>query len=159
MPSVFRGAQGQLSAQEQKDLVQAANFSERDIKRLYKRFQELDSNSNGELDPHELFDLPEVAEVTDSTFAMTTQRDNNLLALGSRVITTLLLPANTVVPINVYNSHTLSPKFTKVLIYGVVHLLYHCSVVPESSCKESNIHIRHQLGWKSFLRRVSGRSR
>ncbi|CDJ48397.1 protein phosphatase 2b regulatory subunit, putative [Eimeria brunetti] len=55
-------AQGQLSPQEQKDLVQAANFSERDIKKLYKRFRALDTNHNGELDPHELFDVPEIAD-------------------------------------------------------------------------------------------------
>mmetsp|Transcript_10097 Transcript_10097/g.19535 ORF Transcript_10097/g.19535 Transcript_10097/m.19535 type:complete len:178 (-) Transcript_10097:382-915(-) len=51
-----------LSPQEQKDLVQSANFTERDIKKLYKRFQSLDSNRNGELDPHELFDVPEIAD-------------------------------------------------------------------------------------------------
>ncbi|KAL8437068.1 hypothetical protein ACSSS7_001225 [Eimeria intestinalis] len=55
-------AQGQLSPQEQKDLVQAANFSERDIKKLYKRFRALDTNQNGELDPHELFEVPEIAD-------------------------------------------------------------------------------------------------
>eukprot|EP00919_Chromeraceae_sp_WS-2016_P046705 GHVR01110838.1.p1 GENE.GHVR01110838.1~~GHVR01110838.1.p1 ORF type:complete len:178 (+),score=42.72 GHVR01110838.1:47-580(+) len=51
-----------LTPQEQKELVQSANFTERDIKKLYKRFQSLDSNCNGELDPHELFDVPEIAE-------------------------------------------------------------------------------------------------
>lgn len=56
-------AQGQLTPQEQKDLVQAANFSERDIKKLYKRFRALDTNQNGELDPHELFEVPEIADV------------------------------------------------------------------------------------------------
>lgn len=55
-------AQGQLSPQEQKDIVQAANFSERDIKKLYKRFRALDTNQNGELDPHELFEVPEIAD-------------------------------------------------------------------------------------------------
>lgn len=45
------------------DLVHAANFSERDIKKLYKRFCALDTNQNGELDPHELFDVPEIADV------------------------------------------------------------------------------------------------
>lgn len=44
------------------DLVQAANFNERDIKKLYKRFRALDTNQNGELDPHELFDVPEIAD-------------------------------------------------------------------------------------------------
>ncbi|XP_026194137.1 calcineurin subunit B [Cyclospora cayetanensis] len=55
-------AQGQLTPQEQTDLVQAANFSERDIKKLYKRFRALDTNQNGELDPHELFEVPEIAD-------------------------------------------------------------------------------------------------
>lgn len=55
-------AQGQLTPQEQKELVQAANFSERDIKKIYKRFRALDTNHNGELDPHELFDVPEIAD-------------------------------------------------------------------------------------------------
>eukprot|EP00922_Rhytidocystis_sp_ex-Travisia-forbesii_P037914 GHVS01056442.1.p1 GENE.GHVS01056442.1~~GHVS01056442.1.p1 ORF type:complete len:179 (-),score=35.03 GHVS01056442.1:2328-2864(-) len=55
-------ASGELTAQEQKDLLQAANFSERDIKKLYKRFQALDTNNNGQLDPHELFDVPEIAD-------------------------------------------------------------------------------------------------
>eukprot|EP01071_Lankesteria_metandrocarpae_P002744 Lankesteria_metandrocarpae@DN2527_c0_g1_i1.p2 len=53
---------GQLTPQEQKELVQAANFNERDIKRIYKRFRALDTNQNGELDPHELFDVPEIAD-------------------------------------------------------------------------------------------------
>ena len=52
-----------LSPSEQRELVKAANFTERDIKRFYKRFRALDTNQNGELDPHELFDVPEVAEV------------------------------------------------------------------------------------------------
>ncbi|CEM08560.1 unnamed protein product [Vitrella brassicaformis CCMP3155] len=51
-----------LSPSEQRELVKAANFTERDIKRFYKRFRALDTNQNGELDPHELFDVPEVAE-------------------------------------------------------------------------------------------------
>lgn len=50
------------------DLVHAANFSERDIKKLYKRFSALDTNQNGELDPHELFDVPEIADVGSSSF-------------------------------------------------------------------------------------------
>eukprot|EP00382_Lankesteria_abbotti_P005208 CAMPEP_0113846466 /NCGR_PEP_ID=MMETSP0372-20130328/1322_1 /TAXON_ID=340204 /ORGANISM="Lankesteria abbotti" /LENGTH=177 /DNA_ID=CAMNT_0000815611 /DNA_START=50 /DNA_END=583 /DNA_ORIENTATION=+ /assembly_acc=CAM_ASM_000359 len=54
--------QGQLTPQEQKELVQAANFNERDIKRIYKRFRALDTNQNGELDPHELFEVPEIAD-------------------------------------------------------------------------------------------------
>jgi len=54
--------QDQLTPQDQKDLVQAANFSERDIKRLYKRFRALDTNQNGELDPHELFDVQDIAD-------------------------------------------------------------------------------------------------
>lgn len=44
--------------------MQAANFSERDIKKLYKRFRALDTNQNGELDPHELFEVPEIADVS-----------------------------------------------------------------------------------------------
>eukprot|EP00916_Digyalum_oweni_P005851 GHVL01010140.1.p1 GENE.GHVL01010140.1~~GHVL01010140.1.p1 ORF type:complete len:169 (+),score=34.93 GHVL01010140.1:80-586(+) len=51
-----------LTPEEQKELVQAAQFSERDLKRIYKRFRALDTNGNGELDPHEIFDVPEVAE-------------------------------------------------------------------------------------------------
>eukprot|EP01066_Platyproteum_vivax_P006084 Platyproteum_vivax@DN1921_c0_g1_i1.p1 len=51
-----------LTPEEQKELVQAANFSERDLKRIYKRFRTLDTNGNGELDPNEIFDVPEVAE-------------------------------------------------------------------------------------------------
>ncbi|KEP65269.1 UNVERIFIED_CONTAM: protein phosphatase 2b regulatory subunit, putative [Hammondia hammondi] len=55
-------AQGQLNPQEQMDLLHAANFSERDLKKLYKRFRALDTNQNGELDTHELFDVPELAD-------------------------------------------------------------------------------------------------
>lgn len=55
-------AQGQLSPQEQLALVTAANFSERDIKKIYKRFRALDTNQNGELDPHELFEVPEISD-------------------------------------------------------------------------------------------------
>lgn len=51
-----------LSPTEQQELVQAANFSERDIRKLYKRFRALDTNQNGELDPHELFDVPDIAD-------------------------------------------------------------------------------------------------
>lgn len=55
-------AQGQLTPHEQKELVAAANFTERDIKKIYKRFSALDTNQNGELDAHELFDVPEICE-------------------------------------------------------------------------------------------------
>eukprot|EP01054_Gregarina_sp_Poly1_P007728 Gregarina_sp_Poly_1__7727@NODE_4364_length_623_cov_125_127698_g2902_i0_p1_GENE_NODE_4364_length_623_cov_125_127698_g2902_i0NODE_4364_length_623_cov_125_127698_g2902_i0_p1_ORF_typecomplete_len182_score24_65EFhand_7/PF13499_6/0_0033EFhand_7/PF13499_6/1_2e09EFhand_7/PF13499_6/4_2e15EFhand_1/PF00036_32/0_016EFhand_1/PF00036_32/1_3e05EFhand_1/PF00036_32/1_6e06EFhand_1/PF00036_32/4_1e07EFhand_5/PF13202_6/2_2e03EFhand_5/PF13202_6/0_0027EFhand_5/PF13202_6/0_012EFhand_5/PF13202_6/0_0029EFhand_5/PF13202_6 len=55
-------AHGQLTAAEQKELVQSARFTEKDIKRIYKRFKALDTNHNGELDPHELFDVPEIAD-------------------------------------------------------------------------------------------------
>lgn len=54
--------QGILSDKEQKELLQASNFSENDIKKMYKRFSELDTNKNGELDPHELFDVPEICD-------------------------------------------------------------------------------------------------
>eukprot|EP01057_Protomagalhaensia_wolfi_P000898 Protomagalhaensia_wolfi_Nauph_80__897@NODE_1517_length_1492_cov_120_861666_g1176_i0_p2_GENE_NODE_1517_length_1492_cov_120_861666_g1176_i0NODE_1517_length_1492_cov_120_861666_g1176_i0_p2_ORF_typecomplete_len178_score34_69EFhand_7/PF13499_6/0_0023EFhand_7/PF13499_6/3_3e10EFhand_7/PF13499_6/8e16EFhand_1/PF00036_32/0_0083EFhand_1/PF00036_32/1_3e05EFhand_1/PF00036_32/6_3e07EFhand_1/PF00036_32/1_1e07EFhand_8/PF13833_6/0_00035EFhand_8/PF13833_6/5e05EFhand_8/PF13833_6/0_12EFhand_8/PF13833_6/4_3e07EFhand len=55
-------AQGQLTPAEQKELVQSARFTEKDIKRIYKRFKALDTNHNGQLDPHELFDVPEIAD-------------------------------------------------------------------------------------------------
>ncbi|CDO66981.1 protein phosphatase 2b regulatory subunit, putative [Plasmodium reichenowi] len=51
-----------LSEKDQKDLLQAANFSETDIKKMYKRFIELDTNKNGQLDPNELFDVPEICD-------------------------------------------------------------------------------------------------
>lgn len=51
-----------LSPGEQQELLQAANFSERDIRKLYRRFRALDTNQNGELDPHELFDVPDIAD-------------------------------------------------------------------------------------------------
>eukprot|EP01068_Selenidium_serpulae_P010301 Selendium_serpulae@DN5426_c0_g1_i2.p3 len=51
-----------LSPRQQKELLQAAAFRERDIKKLYKRFRALDTNQNGELDPHELFDVPDIAD-------------------------------------------------------------------------------------------------
>jgi len=54
--------QGQLSPQEQKELVEAAQFNENDIRRLYKKFSILDINNNGQLDPHELFEIPELAD-------------------------------------------------------------------------------------------------
>lgn len=54
--------QGQLTAHEQQELVSAANFSERDIKKIYKRFRALDTNHNGELDSHELFDVPDITD-------------------------------------------------------------------------------------------------
>lgn len=44
--------------------MQSAKFTEKDIKRLYKRFKALDTNQNGELDPHELFEVPEIADVS-----------------------------------------------------------------------------------------------
>eukprot|EP00923_Selenidium_pygospionis_P058251 GHVN01102243.1.p1 GENE.GHVN01102243.1~~GHVN01102243.1.p1 ORF type:complete len:178 (+),score=25.65 GHVN01102243.1:436-969(+) len=51
-----------LSPAEQQELVHAAHFTEQDIKKLYKRFRALDTNQNGELDPHELFDVPDIAD-------------------------------------------------------------------------------------------------
>ncbi|EAA20972.1 calcineurin b subunit [Plasmodium yoelii yoelii] len=33
-----------------------------DIKKMYKRFLELDTNKNGQLDPNELFDVPEISD-------------------------------------------------------------------------------------------------
>lgn len=30
---------------------------------MYKRFIELDTNKNGQLDPNELFDVPEISDV------------------------------------------------------------------------------------------------
>ncbi|OII71490.1 calcineurin subunit B [Cryptosporidium andersoni] len=51
-----------LSDQEQRDLIQAASFTRRDIMRIYGCFKALDTNQNGELDPHELFDMPEIAD-------------------------------------------------------------------------------------------------
>eukprot|EP00923_Selenidium_pygospionis_P058250 GHVN01102242.1.p1 GENE.GHVN01102242.1~~GHVN01102242.1.p1 ORF type:complete len:100 (+),score=4.29 GHVN01102242.1:436-735(+) len=53
-----------LSPAEQQELVHAAHFTEQDIKKLYKRFRALDTNQNGELDPHELFDVPDIADVS-----------------------------------------------------------------------------------------------
>ncbi|EZG78637.1 calcineurin B subunit [Gregarina niphandrodes] len=55
-------AQGQLTPAEQKALLQSAKFTEKDIRRIYRRFKALDTNNNGELDPHELFDVPEIAD-------------------------------------------------------------------------------------------------
>lgn len=66
----FSNAQGQLTPHEQKELVAAANFSERDIKKIYKRFSALDTNQNGELDAHELFEVPEICEVRVATFKL-----------------------------------------------------------------------------------------
>eukprot|EP00745_Piridium_sociabile_P024504 TRINITY_DN38859_c0_g1_i2.p2 TRINITY_DN38859_c0_g1~~TRINITY_DN38859_c0_g1_i2.p2 ORF type:complete len:179 (-),score=21.97 TRINITY_DN38859_c0_g1_i2:935-1471(-) len=56
--SAYKG----FSDQEQRDLLKSANFTERDLKRFYKRFQALDTNQNGNLDPHELFVVPNIAE-------------------------------------------------------------------------------------------------
>ncbi|KAF8820793.1 putative protein phosphatase 2b regulatory subunit [Cardiosporidium cionae] len=53
---------GQRHTSELGELVQAANFSERDIKRLYKRFTELDKNQDGVLSFEELFSIPGIAE-------------------------------------------------------------------------------------------------
>ncbi|KAF8822593.1 putative protein phosphatase 2b regulatory subunit [Cardiosporidium cionae] len=53
---------GQQPSPELRELVQAANFSERDIKRLYKRFTELDKNHDGVLSFEELFAIPGIAE-------------------------------------------------------------------------------------------------
>lgn len=61
---VYSNAQGHLTPQEQAELLQAAKFTERDIKKIYKRFKSLDTNQNGELDPHELFEVPEIADVS-----------------------------------------------------------------------------------------------
>ena len=60
------GPQGKLSQAEQRALVRSANFSHKDLKRIHKRFMALDTNQNGQLDPHELFDVPEIADVSES---------------------------------------------------------------------------------------------
>ncbi|KAK6587704.1 hypothetical protein RS030_81260 [Cryptosporidium xiaoi] len=51
-----------ISEQERLDLIQAANFTRRDLIQIYSRFKALDTNHNGELDPHELFEMPEIAD-------------------------------------------------------------------------------------------------
>lgn len=56
--------------------MQSARFTEKDIKRIYKRFKALDTNQNGELDPHELFDVPEIADVSYSPSLVCLSRSN-----------------------------------------------------------------------------------
>ena len=37
------------------------NFSESELKKLYKNFNSLDTDGSGTLEPKELFDIPELA--------------------------------------------------------------------------------------------------
>ncbi|CUV04080.1 unnamed protein product [Cryptosporidium hominis] len=59
---MFRNESSGISEQEKLELVHAASFTRRDIIRIYSRFKALDTNQNGELDPHELFEMPEIAD-------------------------------------------------------------------------------------------------
>ncbi|KAH8739664.1 hypothetical protein FG386_001221 [Cryptosporidium ryanae] len=58
----IRNNTSNISEQEKLDLIQAANFTRRDLIQIYSRFKALDTNQNGELDPHELFEMPEIAD-------------------------------------------------------------------------------------------------
>lgn len=59
---MLRNESSGISEQEKLELVHAASFTRRDIIRIYSRFKALDTNQNGELDPHELFEMPEIAD-------------------------------------------------------------------------------------------------
>lgn len=51
-----------MTLQEKKRLVKAANFSQENILKLYKRFCQLDSNNNGKLDLKEILNIPDMNE-------------------------------------------------------------------------------------------------
>ena len=38
------------------------NFSEEELKKLYEKFKQLDKDGSGTLEPHEFFDVPELAD-------------------------------------------------------------------------------------------------
>ena len=40
----------------------SSNFTQKEIKKLYKRFSKLDTDGSGELEPEEFFDVPELAQ-------------------------------------------------------------------------------------------------
>lgn len=44
------------------DVHSIANFNEQDIKRLYRRFRNLDADGNGQLDPNEILGVAELTE-------------------------------------------------------------------------------------------------
>lgn len=54
----------QMSPAEQRALVQAARFTDKDIKRIYRRFKALDTDQNDKLDLKEFIDVPDIADVS-----------------------------------------------------------------------------------------------
>ncbi|KAF4674676.1 calcineurin, partial [Perkinsus chesapeaki] len=58
-PSLAMGGTQSISREEMHSI---ASFTERDIRRLYSRFQALDKDGNGQLDPSELLGVREISE-------------------------------------------------------------------------------------------------
>ena len=52
---------GQQFAKEESQL-KALNFSEEELKKLYKNFNKIDKDKSGTLEPEEFFDIPELAQ-------------------------------------------------------------------------------------------------
>ena len=52
---------GKTIERSRSDNLDNLNFSEAEVKNLYKNFKSLDKDKNGTLEPEELFDIPELA--------------------------------------------------------------------------------------------------
>ena len=52
---------GKTTQTNRSDNLENINFSEAEVKNLYKNFNSLDKDKNGTLEPEELFDIPELA--------------------------------------------------------------------------------------------------
>lgn len=52
---------GNQLAADQEQLKQL-NFSEKELKKLYKNFKQIDTDDSGTIEPKELFDIPELAQ-------------------------------------------------------------------------------------------------
>jgi Ca2+-binding EF-hand superfamily protein len=46
---------------KERDQLASLNFTEKELKKLYKNFSEIDKDKNGSLEPEEFFDIPELA--------------------------------------------------------------------------------------------------
>lgn len=47
---------------KERDQLASLNFTEKELKKLYKNFSEIDKDKNGSLEPEEFFDIPELAQ-------------------------------------------------------------------------------------------------
>ncbi|PRP81980.1 protein phosphatase 2B [Planoprotostelium fungivorum] len=55
-------AQSEFSAEDIEQMKQQSNFSEKELRRLHRRFKKLDANNSGSLSTEEFLNIPELAQ-------------------------------------------------------------------------------------------------